>query len=49
VFTGVKQGDKTYTTAEWNKMMQSTPLKRRDVQGHLKASKPAQTNNSSLQ
>lgn len=25
VFTGVKQGDKTYTTTDWNKMMQSKP------------------------
>ena len=27
VFTGIKMGDKTYSVQEWNKMMQSTPLK----------------------
>jgi len=26
VFTGVKQGDKTYTVGEWNKMMQAKAL-----------------------
>ncbi|MBP6756491.1 MAG: hypothetical protein KA210_10100, partial [Bacteroidia bacterium] len=25
VFTGVKQGDKTYSVGDWNKMMQATP------------------------
>jgi 3,4-dihydroxy-2-butanone 4-phosphate synthase len=25
VFTGVQQGDRKYTTAEWNKMNQSKP------------------------
>ncbi|MET3036158.1 hypothetical protein ABXT08_08655 [Chryseobacterium sp. NRRL B-14859] len=27
VFTGVKMGDTTYTLQEWNKMMQSMPVK----------------------
>jgi len=30
VFTGVKQGDKTYTVAEWNKKMQAKPLTKND-------------------
>ncbi|WP_214831784.1 hypothetical protein [Chryseobacterium sp. ISL-6] len=25
VFTGVQQGDKTYSVSDWNKTMQSTP------------------------
>ncbi len=29
-FTGVKQGDKTYTIADWNKMMQAKPLTKND-------------------
>jgi len=30
VFTGVKQGDKAYSVADWNKMMQAKPLVKND-------------------
>jgi YD repeat-containing protein len=30
VFTGVKQGDKTYSVADWNKMMGSKPLEKQE-------------------
>jgi 3,4-dihydroxy-2-butanone 4-phosphate synthase len=30
VFTGVKQGDKTYSITDWNKMMQSKPTEKQE-------------------
>lgn len=28
VFTGIKQGDKTYSIGDWNKMMQAKPVEK---------------------